>query len=82
MTDHDPITDHDICDVVRWLDEALSESSPEARHECVGRAVRALTRLWAEANPDFGPDAWYPVSHMLTEHWHQISEHMSDVDLR
>lgn len=78
MTDHHPISDDDIRDVTRWLEEALSAINPEERHERVGSAVRALTRVWATANPDFSGDAWYPVSFMLTEHWDQIRRHMTD----
>ena len=81
-TDQQPISDDEIRDVMRWLNEALSTAGAEARHEQVGRAVRTLTRLWADQNPDFAGDAWYPVSAMLTEHWAQISEHMSAVDLQ
>lgn len=80
--DQQPISDDEIRDVMGWLDEALSTAGAEARHEQVGRAVRTLTRLWADQNPDFDGDAWYPVSAMLTEHWAQISEHMSAVDLQ
>ena len=81
-TDQQPISDDEIRDVMRWLNEALSTAGAEARHEQVGRAVRTLTRLWADQNPDFDGDAWYPVSAMLTEHWAQINEHMSAVDLQ
>ncbi len=67
--------------VMRLLGEALEASSSEDRHERVGRAVRTLTRLWSEMNPDFDGDAWYPVSAMLTEHWDQIRQHMAAADL-
>lgn len=81
-TDQQPISDDEIRDVMGWLNEALSTAGAEARHEQVGRAVRTLTRLWADQNPDFDGDAWYPVSAMLTEHWAQINGHMSAVDLQ
>lgn len=81
-TDQQPISDDEIRDVMGWLNEALSTTGAEARHERVGRAVRTLTRLWSEKNPAFDGDAWYPISAMLTEHWTQISDHMSSVDLQ
>jgi hypothetical protein len=80
VTEHNPITDEDINGVTRWLEEALSATNPEARHERVGRAVRALTRVWAAANADFDGDAWYPISWMLTEHWDQIRGHMANAE--
>jgi len=79
-TEPQPISDEQIRDVIRWLDDAVSTTSTIDRYERVGRAVRTLTRLWSDVNPDFHGDAWYPISAMLTEHWTQIREHMSDVD--
>jgi len=61
MAEPDPISDDDLRDVSRWLEAALSKTSQEERHELVGRGVRALTRVWATANPDFGDDTWHPV---------------------
>lgn len=81
-TDQQPISDDEIRDVMGWLNEALSTTGAKARHERVGRAVRTLTRLWSKKNPAFDGDAWYPISAMLTEHWTQISDHMSSVDLQ
>ena len=77
MTEFNPISDDDIRHVIGFLEQALS-TDPEARHVPVGSAVRALTRVWAIANPDFSGDAFYPVSFMVHEHWDQIRRHMAD----
>lgn len=80
MSDNRPIYDEEITDVTRWLEQALHETNPDARHERVGRAVRALTLLWAQANPGFGADAWNTVSFMVEEHWDQIRHFMAQPD--
>jgi hypothetical protein len=69
----------EIDDDLRVLSEeiiaAVGVTEPNQLREVLGPAVRRLTRLWAELNPEFDGDAWYPVSYMLTEHWDQIREH-------
>lgn len=79
-TGQPPIDDDDLRDVVHWLEEAISSTDADERRERVGRAVRALTRVWSQANPRFDGDAWYPVSAMLTEHWTQIRVYMADTE--
>jgi hypothetical protein len=56
----------------RALHGAAVAEEPDARREQVGVAVRALTRLWAETNPEFDGDAYCPVSWLIGRHWSAI----------
>lgn len=71
------IEDGEVEHLVETLKLVLQMADDEARHEQLGFAVRAITRMWAQANPEFDRDAWYPVSYMLSEHWDRICDHMS-----
>ncbi len=79
-SDWPPITEDQIRQVMGRLNKALVATSAEDRHDEVGRAVQALTRLWADVKPDFDGDALYPISTMLIEHRTEISGHMSAID--
>lgn len=75
---HRPIGDQELKEVFDHLVAALDEADPEARHVRVGSAVRAMTRIWSQANPEFDGDAWYAISALLSQHWNAIRQHMAD----
>ena len=73
--DQPQIESTEIEQVMALLNEALGVDGVE-RVGRLGLAVRALTRIWSDANPTFDGDAWYPVSYLLGEHWNEIQSHM------
>jgi hypothetical protein len=73
--DQPQIEPTEIEQVMALLNEALGVDGVE-RVGRLGLAVRALTRIWSDANPTFDGDAWYPVSYLLGEHWNEIQSHM------
>ncbi|HQF94350.1 MAG TPA: hypothetical protein PLS46_09340 [Microthrixaceae bacterium] len=71
-----PVESDDIQQVITLLEEAVAAEDSAQRVGRLGPAVRALTRIWSDANPTFDSDAWYPVSYLLGEHWEAIQSHM------
>lgn len=72
MEDVDQLFDELTRTARRGLDAAAAAESPDTRREQLGVAVRAITRLWAEMNPQFDGDAFYPVSWLIGRHWSAI----------
>ena len=72
MDDVDELFDELTRSARHGLDGATAAENPETRREQLGVAVRALTRLWAEMNPEFDGDAYYPVSWLVGRHWSAI----------
>lgn len=74
-----PIENGAIEQIVASLEQVLRLESDQDRHGQLGVAMRTITRLWAEVNPDFDRDAFGPVSFMLTEHWDRIKDYMASM---
>ena len=73
----DPGLVDDLLDqAIRHLQDARSATGLDEKRERLGLAVRAATRLWADLHPTFTGDAWYPISHLLQQHWPAIGDHM------
>lgn len=65
-----------IAELLLAISAAVSDSDERQKY---GQLVRVVTRRWAELNPEFDSDAWYPVSFLLTEHWDAIRERMESL---